>query len=121
MDLEDTKEKMRDRYFLPMFKQGHEGQADRRPHLQQIFVHRGEEAGRKKDEFFDEAYAEILLDLFLRWTQTLPHEHEFRESLYQNVLALGAVRNKLTEYQVYARNAPFLQIEEEDNEDKDES
>lgn len=121
MDREDTQDTMRDRFFLPMFKQGHGDQADRRPHLQNIFVNRGEQATRKKDEFFDEAYAEILLDLFMRWTQTGLNEADLRESLYQNVLALGAVKGKLAEYQMYGRNAPFLgeNQEEDDNENED--
>lgn len=117
MDPEDTKQYMRDRFFIPMFKDGREKQADRRPHLQKIFQSRGEQASRKKDEFFDEAYAEILLDLFLTWANTGLHEKDLRESLYQNTLALGAIKNKLHEYQVYARNAPFL---EHINDDEDE-
>lgn len=120
MDREDTNEYMRDRFFLPMFKQGLEEQADRRPHLQNIFVNRGEVAQQKKDQFFDEAYAEILLDLFMRWCQTDLQEGQLRESLYQNVLALGAVRGKLAEYQMYGRNASFLGMEEGDDEDSEE-
>jgi len=104
-----------------MFKQGHEKQADRRPHLQAIFTHRGETAKRERDEFFDEAYAEILLDLFMRWCQTQLHESDMRESLYQNVLALGAIKGKLHEYEQYGRNAPFLGMEDESNEDDNDS
>lgn len=118
MNAEDTKDKMRDRYFLPMFKQGHEQQADRRPHLQAIFAHRGEEAGREKERFFDEAYSEIMLDTFMRWCQTDLHEKDFRESLYQNVLALGSVKAKLAEYEQYGRNAPFLMGDKDEDEDE---
>jgi len=116
MNQEDMKQQMRERFFHT-FKKGE--MAERAPHLQAMFAHRGEMAARKQDEFFDEAYAEIMLDLFMRWCQTQLHETEFRESLYQNVLALGAVKNKLFEYQTYGRNAPFLM--ENDDEDENES
>jgi hypothetical protein len=118
MDTEDTKETFRNRFFYPMYKQGYMEQADRRPHLQNIMAARGEQASRKKDEFFDEAYAEILMDLFIRWSQTELHETEFRESLYQNTLALGSIKMKLAEYEVYGRNAPFLGPENEDDDEK---
>lgn len=117
MKQEDMKQQMRERFFHT-FKKGE--MAERAPHLQAMFAHRGEMAVRKKDEFFDEAYAEIMLDLFMRWCQTQLHETEFRESLYQNVLALGAVSGKLAEYQMYGRNAPFL-MENDEDEDENES
>lgn len=119
MDQEDTKEMYRNRFFFPMYKQDLGKQADRRPHLQNIMSNRGEMATRKKEEIFDEAYAEIFLDLFLRWTQTDLHEVELRESLYQNTLALGAVSKKLAEYEMYGRNAPFLEQDKDEDEDED--
>lgn len=115
MNQEDTKQQMRERFFF-VLKEGE--QQNRKPHLQQIFAHRGEVANRERTAFFDEAYAEIMLDLFMRWCQTELGEVSLRESLYQNVLALGAVRNKLVEYDQYGRNAPFLM---ENDEDEDES
>lgn len=111
------KQKMRDRFFRVM-KEGE--MEERKPHYQAMFAHRGEVANREREAFFDEAYAEILLDLFLRWTQTELNESELRESLFQNVLALGAVQNKLTEYDMYSRNAPFLMENDNDEEDKNE-
>jgi len=114
MEAEDTKQEMRERFFH-VLKDGE--MEERKPHLQQIFAHRGEMAGRKRDEFFDGAYAEIMLDLFMRWCQTELNETTLRESLYHNVLALGAVKNKLSEYQMYARNAPFLMENDEEDED----
>lgn len=116
MNQEDIKNKMRDRRFFNPPKDD-EGIQKFRLHLQNIFVNRGETANREREAFFDEAYAEIMLDLFLRWTQTNLEEKELRESLYQNVLALGAVRGKLAEYSQYSRNAPFLMENEEDDED----
>jgi hypothetical protein len=115
MNTEDTKSEMRERFFHVMKKGDMEG---RKPHYQAIFAHRGEVANREREAFFDEAYAEILLDLFLRWTQTNLHETDLRESLFHNVLALGSVKGKLAEYDMYARNAPFLmENNDEDNED----
>jgi len=118
MNREDTKELFRNRFFYPMYKDGHGEKADQRPHLQNIMANRGEQASRKKDEFFDEAYAEILMDLFIRWSQTELHETEFRESLYQNTLALGAISMKLAEYEMQGRNAPFLAETNEDEDDE---
>lgn len=118
MDKEDIKKEMRDRFFM-VIKNG--DQERRKPHYQQIYMNRGRDAEKVKDEFFDEAYAEIMLDLFLRWTQTHLNEVEFRESLFQNVLALGAIKNKLVEYQRYARNAPFLMENEQDEDEGNES
>lgn len=117
MKLEDTKQQMRERFFH-VLKEGE--MEERKPHLQQIFAHRGEVSRNERERFFDEAYAEILLDLFLRWTQTDLHEVALRESLYQNTLALGAVKNKLLEYEMYGRNSPFL-MENDDEEDDYES
>ena len=117
MNQEDMKSQMRDRFFT-VLKEG--DMKNRAPHLQNIFAVRGETASRERQAFFDEAYAEIMLDLFMRWCQTNLHEVELRESLYQNVLALGSVKGKLMEYQQYARNAPFL-MENDEEEDDDES
>ena len=116
MNQEDIKQQMRDRFFH-VLKEGE--MEERKPHLQAMFAHRGEVSARKRDEFFDEAYAEIMLDLFLRWTQTQLNETELRESLFHNVLALAAIKNKLAEYEMYARNAPFL-LENEEEEDEND-
>lgn len=117
MKQEDMKQQMRERFFHTL-KRGE--MEDRKPHLQAIFAHRGTTANREREAFFDEAYAEIMLDLFMRWTQTELGESELRESLYQNVLALGAVKSKLLEYEMYARNAPFM-MENDNEEDQNES
>ena len=120
MKQEDIKEKMRDRrFFDPPADEA--GIRKHRAHLQQIFVHRGETANREREAFFNEAYAEIMLDLFLRWAQTQLEEKELRESLYQNVLALGAVSGKLAEYSQYSRNAPFLMENEDDEDDESDN
>lgn len=118
MNQEDMKQTMRDRFFQPL-KEG--DMEKRKPHLQQMFVHRGETSNREREAFFDEAYAEIMLDLFMRWCQTGLQEVELRESLFQNVLALGAVKGKLAEYSMYARNAPFMMENENEEDDQDES
>lgn len=118
MNTEDTKQDMRERFFK-VLKEGE--LEERKPHYQQMLVHRGENANKERERFFDEAYAEIMLDLFLRWTQTQLNETDLRESLFHNVLALGAVSNKLSEYDMYARNAPFMMEnnKEDDNNETD--
>ncbi len=106
---------IRDRYFKPLSKDG--TPEKRLPHLQPIFAHRGKMADEAYDNVMREAMAEIMFDLFSRWTQTQLHEVDLRESLYQNVLALGAIKGKLSEFAMYGNNAPFImesQTEEED-------
>jgi len=119
MSQEDMKQRIREK-FSYLFKGGELEM--RKPHFAQMYINKGEEAGRKRDQFFDDAFVEIMMDLFQRWIQTELHEVQLRESLYQNVLALGAVNGKLDEYQTYARNAAFLiENETKEDEDKDES
>lgn len=116
MNNEDLKETMRERYFEPMFQNGL--RPDRLPHLQSVMAHRGKVADDAYEHLFSQAHSEIMLDLFLRWAQTDLGETELRESLYQNVLALGAVRNKIVEFSQYGRNAPFI-LESANEEEED--
>lgn len=77
---------------------------------------RGEFSSRVLDEFFDETYGDILVDLFLQWLRTEPHETKTREFLYATSMGLGSVREKLIQYQTYGRNIPVLEEMEKDNE-----
>ena len=69
---------------------------------------RGEFSSRVMDEFFTEAYGEVLIDLFMQWLQTQPHETKSREFLYSTAMGLGSVREKLIQMETYGKNVPTL-------------
>jgi hypothetical protein len=77
---------------------------------------KGHFASRERDEFFDEVYGEVLIDFFLEWLKTEPHETKSREFLYGSAMALGSVKEKMMSFEMYGRNVPHLQ---EDNNETD--
>lgn len=78
---------------------------------------RGQFASRVLDEFFTEAYGEVLVDLFEQWLQTEPHETKTREFLYSTAMGLGSVRHKLMQMETLGRNVPVLNEMEKENDD----
>ena len=74
---------------------------------------RAEFASREREMFFNEAYGELLTEYFIKWLQTDPHETKTREFIYNSALALGDVKQRLINYEVYGRNVPHLS--EDDN------
>ncbi|MDC3283343.1 hypothetical protein OAV41_02085 [Planctomycetota bacterium] len=77
---------------------------------------KGHFAAKERDEFFDEAYGEVLVDYFVEWLQTDPHETKSREFLYAAAMALGSVKEKMMSFEMYGKNIPHLM---EDNDEKD--
>lgn len=78
---------------------------------------KGEFASRVMDEFFTDAYGEVLVELFMEWLQTQPHETKSREFLYSTAMGLGSLRQKLMQMETYGRNVPTLKdMEESGNE-----
>ena len=77
---------------------------------------KGHFAARERDEFFDEVYGEVLVDFFIEWLKTEPHETKSREFLYSSALALGSVKEKMMNFEMYGKNIPHLQ---EDNNETD--
>ena len=71
---------------------------------------------RERDEFFDEVYGEVLVDLFIEWLKTEPHETKSREFLYSSAMALGSVKEKMINFEMYGKNIPHL-MEDEDERD----
>ena len=61
-------------------------------------------AKRERDEFFTEAYSEILVDLFIQWLQTEPHCQKEREYMYHVAMGLGSVKEKLLQIETYGFN-----------------
>ena len=66
-------------------------------------------ASREREEFFNSAYGEVLVDLFINWLKTDPHETKSREFLYSTAMALGSVKEKLLHIETYGRNIPHLE------------
>lgn len=69
---------------------------------------RAEFSTRQREDFFTDAYGEILVDYFIAWLGTDPHETKSREFIYNSALALGDVKQKLIGYEMYGRNVPHL-------------
>ena len=66
-------------------------------------------ASRERDEFFDSAYGEILVDYFMAFLQTEPHEAKTREFIYSCVLGLGDVRKRLVGYETFGKNITYME------------
>lgn len=77
---------------------------------------RAEFSSRERENFFEDAYGELLVEYFINWLKTDPHEQKTREFIYNSALALGDVKQKLIGYEVYGRNVPHMG---EDNEQRD--
>jgi len=78
---------------------------------------KAEFAKHEREEFFTGVYGELMVDYYLQFLKTEPHEHKTREFIYNCVLALGDVKSKLTQYEMYGRNVPHMgpQLEDEDD------
>lgn len=72
-------------------------------------------ASREREQFFTGAFGELMVDYYLQFLNTEPHETKTREFIYSCVLSLGDVKRKLSEYEMYGRNVPHLEQEIEDN------
>ena len=70
---------------------------------------RAEFASRQREEFFDNVYGELLVEYFINWLKTDPHEVKTREFIYNSALALGDVKNRMVNYETYGKNVPHLE------------
>lgn len=68
----------------------------------------GQFASKAMDDFFTEAYGQVLCDLFSQWLSTQPHEVKTREFLFSTAMGLGSVREKLIAIEQFGRNVPIL-------------
>lgn len=66
-------------------------------------------ATQEREMFFDEAYGELLVQYFLAWIKTEPHENKTREFIYNSALALGDVKAKLIQYETLGKNIPYME------------
>ena len=70
-------------------------------------------SSREREMFFDKVYGDLLVDYFINWLKTEPHENKTREFIYNSALALGDVKARLISFETYGKNIPVI----EDNED----
>jgi len=70
---------------------------------------KGHFASQEREDFFDEVYGEVLVDYFLEWLKTDSHETKTREFLYSSAMALGSVKEKMINFEMYGKNIPHLQ------------
>ena len=68
-------------------------------------------ASKERTEFFDEVYGDILVDLFVKWMHSEPHEQKTREYLYHVGQGLGFVNERLTSYETAGKNAEWMNQE----------
>jgi hypothetical protein len=72
-----------------------------------------------RNVFFDDAYSDILSDLFVTWLKTEPHAQKEREYLYHTAMALGSVKEKLIQYETYGFNTQYFPVAEQNEEEKE--
>ena len=76
---------------------------------------RAEFSSREREEFFNVAYGELLVEYFINWLKTDPHETKTREFIYNSALALGDVKARLIQYETYGANVPHMEDNDEAN------
>lgn len=67
-------------------------------------------AKKERDEFFTEAYSDILVDLFTQWLMTEPHCNKEREYLYHVAMGLGSVKERLLKIETFGFNQEQMEI-----------
>ena len=70
---------------------------------------KAEFSSRERETFFEDAYGELLVEYFINWLKTDPHETKTREFIYNSALSLGDVKQKLINYETYGRNVPLME------------
>ena len=85
-------------------KKIHPQELARQAHVEGIF------AEKQRNEFFDKAFGEIMVDYFDEWLRTASHETKRREFLYECAMALGDVKQRLIAKEMYGKNVPHIDI-----------
>ena len=70
---------------------------------------KAEFSSREREMFFEDAYGELLVEYFINWLKTDPHETKTREFIYNSALSLGDVKQKLINYETYGKNVPLME------------
>ena len=66
-------------------------------------------SSRQREEFFNRVYGDILVEYFIQWLKTEPHESKTREFIYSSALGLGDVKRRMIEIETYGKNIPHLE------------
>ena len=74
-------------------------------------------SSREREFFFDNVYGDILVEYFINWLKTDPHETKTREFIYNSALALGDVKQRMIGMEMLGKNMAHL----EDNDDNKSS
>lgn len=85
----------------------------------QLNITRGSFATKEREEFFNEAFTDILTEMFTAWLKTEPHCQKEREFIYHSAMALGEVKKCLLAMETRGKNVKFIQTPQEDEEDKE--
>ena len=76
---------------------------------------KAEFSSREREEFFEGVYGDLLVDYYLQFLNTEPHENKKREFIYSCVLSLGDVKSRMTQYETFGKNISHLGDNDETN------
>ena len=65
-------------------------------------------SSRERENFFEGVYGDLLVDYFINWLKTEPHETKTREFIYNSALSLGDVKARMVQYETYGKNIPTM-------------
>lgn len=65
-----------------------------------------------RQEFFNAAYLDILVELFGKWLTSEPHCTKEREFYYHSAMALGAVNEMMVRYETAGKNVSYMRAQE---------
>ena len=66
-------------------------------------------SSREREMFFDNVYGELLVEYFINWLRTDPHETKTREFIYNCALGLGDVKQRMVQFETYGKNVPIME------------
>ena len=71
---------------------------------------RGTFASQERQQFFDEAYGNLLVDYFIEWLKTEPSDFTQRDFIYNSAKGLADVQNRLVQFEQLGLNADFKEV-----------
>jgi hypothetical protein len=83
--------------------------------IAQEALEKAEFSSREREYFFNNAYGDLLVDYFVEWLKTAPHETKHREFIYNSALALGDVKSRLIQAEQLGKNIPYMKDMEDNN------
>ena len=83
--------------------------------IAQEALENAEFSSREREYFFNNAYGDLLVDYFVEWLKTAPHEIKHREFIYNSALALGDVKSRLIQAEQLGKNIPHMKDMEDNN------